>query len=54
MEGSDLERMRGRRSLRRKPATVEKGEQTQVFFGQKERKRWRRRIDRQELSEHFF
>jgi hypothetical protein len=32
MEGSDLERMRGRRSLRRKPTTVEKGGSRRKFF----------------------
>jgi hypothetical protein len=35
MVGSDLGRMRGRRSLRRKPATVEKGGADASFFGTK-------------------
>jgi hypothetical protein len=39
MVGSDLGRMRRRRSLRRKPTTVERWWSGRKFFEQKERKR---------------
>jgi hypothetical protein len=37
MVGSDLGRMRGRKSLRRKPATVEKGWSGRKFFWNKKK-----------------
>jgi hypothetical protein len=39
MVGSDLGRMRGRRSLRRKPATVERRWSGRKFFGTKRKEK---------------
>jgi hypothetical protein len=38
MEGSDLESMRGRRSLRRKPATVKGGADASFFWTERKEK----------------